>query len=310
MVKEEVQKELLDYNGIGISVMGTYWDSTTCYSYQDFSKTCLCRREKIPDNYKVGFLQGGGTGQFAAVPLNLSRTANADYLVTGTWSSKAAQEAKKYINVRQVLPHASSYTSIPPQQQWNLSPEADYVYYCANETIHGVEFTQVPDVERPLVCDMSSNILTRPVDVSKFGVIYAGAQKNIGISGVSVVIVRDDLMDHVSPQCPSVLNYKLNISNQSLYNTPPTFSIYVLGKVLKWIKEQGGVEEMDRRCDVKSRLIYDVIDQSQGFYTSPVEPSARSRVNIPLRILRDNSDLEARFLKEAEKESMVSLKGH
>ncbi|OBS82813.1 hypothetical protein A6R68_23193 [Neotoma lepida] len=266
----EIQKELLDYKGLGISVLD------------------------VPNNYKVIFVQGGGSGQFSAVPLNLiglKAGRCADYVVTGTWSAKAAEEAKKFGTVNVVHPKLGSYTKIPDPSTWNLNPDASYVYFCANETVHGVEFDFIPDVKGAvLVCDMSSNFLSRPVDVSKFGVIFAGAQKNVGSAGVTVVIVRDDLLGFALRECPSVLEYKVQAGNNSLYNTPPCFSIYVMGVVLEWIKNNGGAAAMEKLSFLKSQMIYEIIDNSQGFY--------------------GDEALEKRFLDKAVELNMISLKGH
>ncbi|GFR78631.1 phosphoserine aminotransferase, partial [Elysia marginata] len=271
---------------------------------------------EIPDNYKVMFLQGGGTGQFAAVPLNLMKLKpglTADYLVTGSWSAKAAQEAKKFGTINMVLPATKKYTSIPDPSTWNLNPEASYVYFCANETIHGVEFQHIPETNGvPLVCDMSSNILTRGIDVSKFGVIFAGAQKNIGCAGVTVVIAREDLIGHAMDVCPAVFDYKTQSGNNSLYNTPPTYSIYIMGLVFGWIKSQGGVACMEQNSRVKSSTIYSLIEESAGFYSCPLDSKCRSRTNLPLRIgsTEGHEGLEKKFLEEATKAGYLQLKGH
>ncbi|XP_006892046.1 PREDICTED: phosphoserine aminotransferase isoform X2 [Elephantulus edwardii] len=268
----EIQKELLDYKGIGISVLEMSHRSA------DFSKIITTTENlvrellAVPDNYKVIFVQGGGSGQFSAVPLNLiglKAARCADYVVTGAWSAKAAEEAKKFGTANMVYPKLGSYTKIPDPSTWSLNPDASYVYYCANETVHGVEFDFVPDVKGAvLVCDMSSNFLSRPVDVSKFGVIFAGAQKNVGSAGVTVVIVRDDLLGYALRECPSILEYKVQAASNSLYNTPPCFSIYVMGLVLEWIKNNGGAAAMEKLSSIKSQMIYDIIDNSQGFYVS------------------------------------------
>ncbi|KAK3727929.1 hypothetical protein RRG08_002887, partial [Elysia crispata] len=202
---------------------------------------------------------------------------------------------------------------IPDASTWNLNPEASYVYYCANETVHGVEFKDIPETNGvPLVCDMSSNILTRPVDVSKFGVIFAGAQKNIGCAGVTVVIVRDDLIGQAMDVCPSVFDYKVQSSNNSLYNTPPTYSVYIMGLVFNWIKSQGGVASMDHNSQVKSSTIYNVVEESDGFYCCPLDHKCRSRTNLPFRIgsIEGNDSLEKKFLEEATKAGYLQLKGH
>ncbi|KAF5912705.1 hypothetical protein HPG69_007695 [Diceros bicornis minor] len=298
----EIQKELLDYKAVGISVLEMSHRSADFakiinntenlvrelfistqgkvlvehHSFSGFAHVNLyflspvLLPRAVPDNYKVIFVQGGGCGQFSGVPLNLiglKAGRCADYVVTGAWSAKAAEEAKKFGTVNVVHPKLGSYTKIPDPSTWNLSPDASYVYYCANETVHGVEFGFIPDVKGAvLVCDMSSNFLSKPVDVSKFGVIFAGAQKNVGSAGVTVVIVRDDLLGFALRECPSILDYKVQAGNNSLYNTPSCFSIYVMGLVLEWIKNNGGAAAMEKLSSVKSQMIYDIIDNSQGFY--------------------------------------------
>ncbi|XP_022653956.1 phosphoserine aminotransferase-like isoform X2 [Varroa jacobsoni] len=312
-VLKQAQQEMLNYNGSGCSVMELSHRSTTFDRIIKDAERDLRELLSVPPTYKVLFMQGGGTGQFAAIPLNLCPKLNeqkADYLVTGTWSRKAAEEAKQYVQVNLVTPKTSKYTRVPPASEWNLSPDAAYFYYCDNETIHGVEFPEVPDVSScPIVCDMSSNILTRPVDISKFGVIFAGAQKNLGPAGVTIVIVREDLVAVPASVCPSILAYKVFAENDSLYHTPPTYAIYLLGLVLKWIKSEGGVSGMQARSAAKSQAIYDLIDQSGGFYVSNIDKACRSRTNIPFRI-RSNDALEKKFLKEAENAGMIQLKGH
>ncbi|KAM7241069.1 hypothetical protein CapIbe_007641 [Capra ibex] len=312
----EVQKELLNYKGIGISVLEMSHRSSDFSKIINNTENLVRELLAIPDNYKVIFVQGGGCGQFSAVPLNLiglKAGRCADYVVTGSWSAKAAEEAKKFGTVNIVHPKLGSYTKIPDPSTWTLNPDASYVYYCANETVHGVEFDFIPDVKGAvLVCDMSSNFLSRPVDVSKFGVIFAGAQKNVGSAGVTVVIVRDDLLGFALKECPSVLDYKVQAGNNSLYNTPPCFSIYVMGLVLEWIKNNGGAAAMEKLSSIKSQMIYDIIDNSQGFYVCPVEPQNRSKMNIPFRIGNTKGDdaLEKRFLDKALELNMISLKGH
>lgn len=314
-VLKQIHEELLDFQGTGLSVMEMSHRSPEFMKINQEAEQDLRDLMKIPDNYKVLFLQGGGTCQFSSVPLNLcpSKNCPTDYLVTGTWSSKAAQEAEKYCSVRRAFPKATKFTGIPDPTAWKLSPDATYVYYCDNETIHGVEFPFVPETNGvPLVCDMSSNILTRPVDVSKFALIFAGAQKNVGIAGVTVVIVRDDFIGKAQEICPIILDYKIHADNQSLYNTPTTFGIYVMGLVFKWLKRQGGPSAMAERSAQKSELIYDTIQSSNGFYHSPIKPDCRSRVNIPFRIggPEGNDKLEKLFLKEAGERKMLCLKGH
>ncbi|XP_027695503.1 phosphoserine aminotransferase [Vombatus ursinus] len=312
----EAQKELLDYKGLGISVLEMSHRSSDFAKIVKTTENLVQELLNIPNNYKVIFVQGGGTGQFSAVPLNLIGLKEgrcADYVVTGAWSAKAAEEAKKFATVKIIHPKLESYTKIPDPSTWNLNPDASYVYYCANETVHGVEFDFIPDVKGAvLVCDMSSNFLSKPVDVSKFGVIFAGAQKNVGSAGVTVVIVREDLLGFALKECPSVLDYKVQAGNSSLYNTPPCFSIYIMGLVLEWIKNNGGAKAMEKLSLIKSQMIYDIIDESQGFYVCPVEKQSRSKMNIPFRIGNAKGDehLEKKFLEKALDLNMISLKGH
>ncbi|KAK1176062.1 phosphoserine aminotransferase [Acipenser oxyrinchus oxyrinchus] len=312
----EAQKELLDYKGLGISVLEMSHRSADFTKILNSTENLLRELLYIPENYKVIFLQGGGSAQFSAVPLNLlglKEERCADYIVTGAWSAKAAKEAEKYGKVNIVHPKLDSYTKIPDPNTWKLSPGASYVYYCSNETVNGVEFDFIPDIkEAVLACDMSSNFLSKPVDVSKFGLIFAGAQKNIGCAGVTVVIVREDLLGVALKECPVVLDYKIQSGNNSIYNTPPCFSIYIMGLVLEWIKNNGSAEAMEKLNITKSKLIYDLINESNGFYVCPVEVKSRSRMNIPFRIGNNNGDaaLEKTFLDEAAKLGMISLKGH
>ncbi|KAF0302197.1 Phosphoserine aminotransferase [Amphibalanus amphitrite] len=309
-VLERVQAELLNYAGTGVSVMEISHRSAEFQQIISGTETRLRRLLHIPDNYRVLFVQGGATGQFAAVPLNLCVNGKADYFITGTWSKKAAAEAARYLDMQPVLPATEKFLGIAGRDQWRLRPDADYVYYCDNETVEGVEFQEVPDTgDVPLVADMSSNILTRPIDVSKFGVIFAGAQKNMGPAGLTIVIVREDLLGRGLPVCPSVLSYSTMAKAGSLYNTPPCFNVYVTGKVLDWVEEQGGVEEMSKRSDTKAKLIYTAADQSDGFYVAPVDGAARSRTTVQLRISA-GAELEKKFLKEAEEVGFKSLKGH
>lgn len=313
-VLKKAQDELCNYNNTGVSVMELSHRSSDFTKILNNTENTLRDLLNIPQNYKVLFMQGGGNGQFAAVPLNLMNLkegCSADYIVTGSWSAKAAKEAEKYGKVNMVLPKRDGFTGIPDQSTWNLNPDASYVYYCANETIHGVEFHDVPETNGvPLVCDMSSNILSRCIDVSKFGMIYAGAQKNIGCAGVTLVIIRDDLLGHAMPFCPVIFDYKVQAGNNSCYNTPPTFSIYIMGLVFEWLKAQGGTEAMAERNNKKASMIYNLIDHSNGFYVSPVEVKMRSFMNIPIRIKNGDEQLEKQFLDEALKQGMIQLKGH
>ncbi|XP_061671924.1 phosphoserine aminotransferase [Syngnathoides biaculeatus] len=312
----QAQKELLNYGGLGISVLEMSHRSSDFIQIINKAESLLRELLNIPDNYKVMFLQGGASGQFSGVALNLIGLKEgkcADYIVTGTWSAKAAKEAEKYGKVNVVHPKLNSYTKIPEPSSWNLNPAASYVYYCCNETVHGVEYNFTPETNGvTLVSDMSSNFLSRPVDVSKFGLIYAGAQKNVGCAGVTVVIVREDLIGHAQKECPIILDYKVQAEMNSLYNTPPVFSIYIMCLVLEWIKSNGGAAAMDALNKRKSDLIYDIINSSDGFYVCPVDEGCRSRMNIPFRIGKKEGDetLEKEFLNGASKRGMISLKGH
>jgi phosphoserine aminotransferase len=264
----------------------------------------------IPANYKVLFLQGGAAAQFAMIPLNLLRgRTSADYVNTGQWSKKAIGDAKKYCKVNVAASsEAASYTCVPRQSEWKLDSNAAYVHVTTNETIGGVEFHWTPDTGSvPLVADASSHILSRPIDVARYGLIYAGAQKNIGPAGLTIVIVRDDLIGEAAAATPSVFDYKIQADNDSMYNTPPTYGIYIAGLVFQWLKRLGGLEKMEEINIAKSSLIYDYLDQSE-FYHSPVAKEDRSRMNIPFTLKSDS--LDSAFLKEAEARGLTQLKGH
>lgn len=310
-VLKDVQAELLSYAGTGISILELSHRSKDFENVINDAQNTLRDILNIPDNYKILFLQGGGTGLFAAIPLNLMTTGSADYIVTGSWSAKAANEATKYGKVNIVSPKQTKYTGIPDRSTWNLDPNASYIYYCANETVHGIEWSYIPDTNGiPLVADMSSNILTKPLDITKFGLIFAGAQKNIGPAGITLVIVRDDLLGRAMSVCPTILNFTVMAKDNSLHNTPPVFQIYVVGRVFHWIKVRGGVEGMEERAIKKSQRIYNVIDGSNGFYRCPIDTNARSRMNIPFRIGDNDEELEKEFLAGAVARGMLQLKGH
>ncbi|XP_003382931.1 PREDICTED: phosphoserine aminotransferase-like [Amphimedon queenslandica] len=312
----EAQVAALNWEGTGIGVMELSHRSKEFDRIQNECIGTLRRLIQIPDNYKVLLLQGGGTGEFAALPLNLTQSSDevADYFVTGTWSQKSAKEAEKYIKVNYVLPKTSKYIEVPHESKWQLTPEASYVYYCDNETVHGVEFPSIPNVGegKTLVCDMSSNFLTRPIDVSKYGVIFAGAQKNVGCSGVTIVIIREDLIGKTRKNCPIILDYTVQAGINSLYNTPCTWAVYILGQVLKWVEKQGGVTAMQANSATKSTMVFDVIASSNGFYYLPVAENSRSRVNVPFRVGSEENreKLEAEFLEEASSRGLLQLKGH
>ncbi|OQV18033.1 Phosphoserine aminotransferase [Hypsibius exemplaris] len=310
----QAQKELLNYRGQGLGVMEMSHRSKEFEEIIAGAEKSVRDLLHVPDNYKVLFLQGGGAGQFASVPLNLMQSGSADYLVSGSWSAAAAKEAEKYGNVSLVVPKPSKFVTIPDQSTWKLNDKADYFYYCGNETVHGVEFQGVPDIPShiPIVADISSSLMSQNVDVGKYGLLFGGAQKNIGPAGVTLVVVRDDLLGHARKECPSVWDYKVQSANTSLYNTPPCFNVYITALILQWIQKNGGLDAMEALSRQKSGLIYDVIDKSNGFYSSPVDRKYRSRMNIPFRIGtgEEQDQLETEFLAEAKKHRMLQLKGH
>lgn len=314
-VLKEVQEELLQYGTSEISVMEMSHRSKEFGKINKDAQLAIKELLNVPDNYKILFLQGGGTGLFAAIAMNLlNRTGTADYIVTGTWSAKAAKEATKYGKVNLVTPKPEKFIDIAEKSTWNLDPNASYLYYCANETVDGVEFPFIPETHAniPIVTDMSSSIMTAKVDVSRFGVIFGGAQKNIGPSGVTVAIVREDLIGNAMTICPSIFDFKNIADNNSLHNTPSTFPLYVMGRVLEWIKRNGGIDEMEKQSELKSKLLYQAMEDSNGFYSCPIKPRVRSRINIPFRVGFNggNESLEDKFLEECEKQSMYQLKGH
>jgi phosphoserine aminotransferase len=279
-------------------------------SIADELKSDLIETLNIPDNYKVLFLQGGATGQFSFIPQNILNGKNkACYVNTGAWSGKAIKEAKLHCDVLvSANSEASNFTEIPAYADWNVDEQAAYLHYTDNETIHGVEFNDVPDFgDIPLVCDMSSNILSRSIDVSKFGIIYAGSQKNMGPAGVTIVIVRDDLIGHACKKIPSVFDYAKQAKNDSMLNTPATYNWYLVGLVLKWIKESGGISAMESRNKAKSDSLYQAIEQS-SLYTNPVKEAHRSRMNVPFVLA--NAELDKEFLSLAGENGLSSLKGH
>ena len=305
----KAQEDLLDWNGTGMSVMEMSHRGKEFMSVAEALKNDLIELLNIPENYKVLFLQGGATGQFAFIPQNiLNGKDKACYINTGAWSKKALKEAQKYCNVLiSADSEASNFTTIPDYSEWNVDEQAAYLHYTDNETIHGVEFQDVPDFDLPLVCDMSSNILSRAVDVSKFGIIYAGSQKNMGPSGVTIVIVRDDLVGHADKQIPSVFDYAQQAKNDSMLNTPATFNWYLVGLVLKWIKQEGGIAAMQQHNQGKADKLYQTIDSS-SLYSNPVAKAYRSRMNVPFVLA--NAELDKVFLEMADKNGLGALKGH
>jgi phosphoserine aminotransferase len=309
-VLQQAAAEMLDWHGSGMSVMEMSHRGKEFISIAEEAESLLRELLAVPAGYKVLFMQGGAIGENAIVPMNLLRgKASADYIDTGEWSKKSIKEAKRYGKVNIAASAADTgYTRVPPRDTWKLDPDAAYVHICSNETIGGVEYHFTPDVGNvPLVADMSSNILSRPVDVSRFGLIYGGAQKNIGPAGLTLVIVREDLIGQALPITPSAFDYKTVADNDSMYNTPPTYAIYIAGLVFKWIKAQGGLAAMETHNRAKAALLYDYLDTT-GFYSAPVARDCRSLMNVPFK-LKDES-LDAAFLKGAEAQGMVQLKGH
>lgn len=309
-VLEQARDELLDWQGLGASVMevshrGREFLHTAQEAEQDLRELL-----QIPENYHVLFLQGGARGQFAAIPLNLKGDrGSADYVDSGYWAQSAINEARRYLKVNVVADgRAGNYCAIPTQDQWQLDRDAAYLHYTPNETIGGLEFSFIPDSQDvPLVADMSSNILSGPLDVSCFGVIYAGAQKNIGPAGLTLVIVRDDLLDRGSPTCPSVFDYRQQVGHHSMYNTPPTFAWYLAGLVFKWLKRQGGLMAICEVNERKAAKLYGQIDSSD-FYQNSVEHAWRSRMNVPFALA--SAELDQLFLTESGEAGFRYLQGH
>jgi len=309
-VMEKAQQEFVNWQQHGISIMEFSHRDKHFVNVAKAAESNLRLLMNIPDNYRVLFCHGGGRGQFAAIPLNLiGLTGKADYLVTGSWSKSAVTEAKKYgeINVVATPATLDGLNGVADPADWQLSDDAAYFHYCPNETVDGIEMSEEPEVNVPLVADLSSTILSREIDVSKYGLIYAGAQKNIGPSGLSIVIVREDLLGHSLPVTPSIFDYKLLSDNDSMFNTPPTFAWYLAGEVFKWLLEQGGVKAMEQRNIEKAALLYSAIDSS-AFYSNKVSPQYRSRMNVTF--LLNDSSLDKEFLAQAEAAGLMALKGH
>lgn len=305
------QAELLDWHGSGMSVMEMSHRGKEFMEIIHEAEQDLRELLQVPAGYKVLFLQGGASQQFSMVPLNLAPADGViDVLDTGHWSKLAIKEAKRYTHVNVVASSADrNYAYVPSPESWQRSPDAAYFHYTSNETIGGLQYSDIPQVgDTPLVCDMSSDFLSREFDVSKYGLIYAGAQKNIGPSGLVVLIVREDLLGRAQPQTPTMLNYQIHADADSMYNTPATYPIYISGLVFKWLKAKGGVKGMQARNDEKAGLLYHAIDSSDGFYYSHIDAPFRSRMNVVFR-LKDEA-LEDLFLSEAKKNGLVQLKGH
>lgn len=309
-VLKSAAEEMLDYKGCGMSVMEM---SHRSKAFEEIIKTAesdLRELMHIPDNYKVLFLQGGASQQFAMIPMNLMKNKVADYIVTGQWAKKAYQEAAKYGKVNKIASSEDkTFSYIPDCSDLPISEDADYVYICENNTIYGTKFKELPNTKgKTLVADVSSCFLSEPVDVSKYGIIYGGVQKNIGPAGVVIVIIREDLItEDVLPGTPTMLTYKTHADEDSLYNTPPAYGIYICGKVFQWLKEMGGLEAMKERNERKAKILYDFLDQSKLF-KGTVEKKDRSLMNVPF--VTGSDELDARFVKEAKAAGLENLKGH
>ena len=309
-VLREAADEMLDYKGTGMSVMEMSHRSKTYDTIIKEAEADLRDLMKIPDNYKVLFLQGGASQQFAMIPMNLMKNKVADYIVTGQWAKKAYQEAQIYGKANKIASSEDeTFSYIPDCSDLPISEDADYVYICENNTIYGTKFKALPDTKgKPLVADVSSCFLSEPVDVTKYGVIYGGVQKNIGPAGVVIVIIREDLItEDVLPGTPTMLRYKIHADNASLYNTPPAYGIYICGKVFKWLKKKGGLEAMKEYNEKKAKILYDFLDESKMF-RGTVRKEDRSLMNVPF--VTGDADLDAKFVKEAKEAGFENLKGH
>jgi phosphoserine aminotransferase len=312
-VLQQAASEMLDWHGSGMGVMEMSHRGKEFISIYEQAQADLRELLAVPRNFHILFMQGGGLAENAIVPLNLSRGGTVDFVLTGTWSGKSIQEARKYCRVNvAATDEANGFTRLPAPAGWALSAGASYVHLCSNETIHGVEFHELPDLkalgsQAPLVIDFSSQVASRPVDWSRVGLAFGGAQKNIGPAGLTLVIVREDLLGQALPACPSAFDYKVVAANQSMYNTPPTYAIYLAGLIFQWLKKQGGVPAIEARNIAKATLLYQAIDGSQ-FYVNHVAKDCRSRMNVPF-FLRDESRNEA-FLEGARAAGLLQLKGH
>lgn len=304
-VLEEAASELTGWHGKGISVLEMSHRSADFQKIYEECTALLRELYAIPHTHEVMFLQGGGHLQFAMVPLNLAQSGIGNYAVNGVWSRKAFKEAEKISSAAEC---ACAEFRAPAQRDIRLSENASYLYYCSNETVNGIQYPYIPEATVPLVADISSDFLSKPLPIERFGLLFAGAQKNFGPAGLTVAIARKDLLGHEAPRTPTMLSYETYAKSDSMYNTPPTFAIYLSLLVARWIKKEGGVSEMQRRSELKSSLLYDVIDASGGFYTNKVEKSSRSKMNVVFNLT--DAALEPLMIEEAKKEDIVSIKGH
>ena len=327
-VLQQAASEMLDWHDAqgrssGMSVMEMSHRGKEFISIYEQAEADLRELLAVPANFRILFMQGGGLAENAIVPLNLSQGGAIDFVLTGSWSQKSHKEAGKYGTARvAATAQAEGFTTLPDPAQWQIGADSRYVHICGNETIHGVEFQELPDLkalgsEAPLVVDFSSNVASRPVDWSRVGLAFGGAQKNLGPAGLTLVIVREDLIGRALPTCPSAFDYRLVADNQSMYNTPPTYSIYIAGLVFQWLKKQGGIAAMEQRNVAKAQLLYDFIDRSQ-LYVNPVDKSCRSRMNVPFFLRGDDGQplidpahpRNAAFLNAAKAAGLLQLKGH
>ncbi len=309
-VLREAADEMLDYNGTGMSVMEMSHRSKAYEEIITQAEADLRELMNIPDNYKVLFLQGGASLQFAMIPMNLMKNKKADYIITGQWAKKAYKEAQKYGDVRAIASSEDkTFSYIPDCSDLDIDEDADYVYICENNTIYGTKYKELPNTKgKTLVADVSSCFLSEPVDVTKYGIIYGGVQKNIGPAGVVIVIIREDLIpEKTEDYVPTMMQYKIHADNKSLYNTPPAYGIYICGKVFKWLKKMGGLEAMKKHNEEKAAILYDFLDQSKLF-KGTVEKKDRSLMNVPF--VTGDADLDAKFVKEAKEAGFGNLKGH
>lgn len=308
-VLEKAAAEMTNYGGSGMSVMEMSHRSKYYDDIINGAQDVLRRVYNIPDNYRILFMQGGATMQFSAVPLNLMVTGKADYAITGNFARNAYKEAKKFGDIHiAATSEADNFTWVPTPDQLDIRPDADYFYICANNTIFGTEWHYDPNAGNvPVVADMSSNILSKPVDISKYGIIYAGAQKNMGPAGMAVVIIREDLMGHYRENMPVLLDYQLMADKNSMYNTPPTYSIYMMKLVTEWVEQMGGLEAMAKNADLRSSMLYDYLD-STDFYKGAAQKASRSRMNVTFRT--GNDELDKKFIQESIDAGMTNLKGH
>lgn len=309
-VLKTAQAEMLEYGNSGMSVMEMSHRSKDFEDILFTAEADIRELMNIPENYKVLFLQGGGCSQFAMIPMNLMKNKTADYIITGQWSKKAAQEAKNYGKINIIASSEDkNFSYVPDLSDLNITPDADYVYICQNETVHGNAIKKLPDTKnKPLVADVSSMFLSEPADVSKYGIIWGGVQKNVGPAGVTIVIIRDDLIsDEVMPFTPTMLKYKTHADAKSLYNTPPCFNIYICGLVFKWLKNNGGLEAAKERNEKKAAVLYEFLDNSKLFKGTVVKAD-RSIMNVPF--ITGNKDLDAKFIKEADAAGFKNIKGH